>query len=182
VNLKQSYIETFLDNFELAHRQARSLAYSARKIGEMMPLSPSSIQGMSEDQKEHLDAFLLRFGKTEDFFFKRLFRSILRLEGIKLQKSEVERLLEGLQQRGIISDKTTWEKQAELRNDLMHEYPQELEEQADAINRAHESVSLFLSALSSVKAYATERLGIDMQGFEDISTQGASPLRGVDST
>jgi hypothetical protein len=42
VNLKQSYIETFLDNFELAHRQARSLAHSARRIGEMMPLSPSS--------------------------------------------------------------------------------------------------------------------------------------------
>ncbi len=124
MTIKEGYLETFLENYALAERQSKSLAYSWKKLEHFIPALVNT-EELTDDEKEALDAFLLRYSKFEDFLFKRLIRSLAKLEGLKFQKSDTDQLMRYMYEKGIVPDPDFWLKQAELRNVLIHEYPEE---------------------------------------------------------
>ncbi len=77
------------------------------------------------EQKAVLEAYLKRFASLQDYLGAKVFKSLLDSAGISYRKmSDVLMLIEN---EGII-DLDSWIEFRNIRNDLEHDYPDELEE------------------------------------------------------
>ena len=76
-----------------------------------------------------LDAYLKRFASIQDFLGAKIFPMLLEVAGIGTSKmSEVLMIIE---KEGIIDNLESWVELREIRNELEHDYPEELK---DALN------------------------------------------------
>jgi len=80
---------------------------------------------LSTEQKAVLEAYLKRFSSLQDFLGAKVFKNLLNISGISYTKmSEVLTLIE----KEEIIDLDTWIALRNLRNNLEHDYPDELED------------------------------------------------------
>ncbi len=78
------------------------------------------------EYKAILDAYLKRFSSLQDFLGAKIFPLLLEVSGIgSLKMSEV---LFNIEKEQIIDSLDSWIELREVRNDLEHDYPDELEE------------------------------------------------------
>jgi hypothetical protein len=90
--------------------------------------SVKSFERLKIEQRAVLEAYLKRFASLQDYLGAKVFRSLLDIAGISYTKmSEVLTLIE----KEEIIDLDLWIEFRNIRNDLEHDYPDELE---DALN------------------------------------------------
>ncbi len=87
--------------------------------------TPDEFHKLSVAQKGVLEAYLKRFSSVQDYLGAKVFKSLLEIAGISYSKmSEVIFLIE---KEGII-DFDKWIEFRDVRNELEHDYPDELED------------------------------------------------------
>ena len=107
---------------------------SAQYLQRLHPFTAESLEDISKDQVLHLDQFLYRFMKFQDSMARRLFPSIyVLLEGATAPKPFLD-VLNRLEQLSVISSVATWQRFRNLRNNLAHDYPENLQQTADTVN------------------------------------------------
>ena len=109
-----------------------------------------------DDLAERLDAFVSRYGRMQDTVGDKLIPALLKSMAEKtgsaldnLNRAEKLVLLPSVEQ---------WLDARNLRNKLIHEYVSDPEEFAAALNKAHWTVSLLVSAYNSINRYARSRI------------------------
>jgi hypothetical protein len=105
------------------------------KMSVFIPLDAKSYQQLSDDEIEHIDQFLFRFAKLQDTVGEKLFQLLLEFfkeENIR-NKPFID-ILNRLEQLGILEDKNVWLELRKTRNNIAHQYEDEPQQAAEALN------------------------------------------------
>lgn len=70
----------FYANFKEADRSANLLLSSYQRLKNLFPIKSNALDKLTEEEKDKLDAFRVRFCDLQDVIGNKIFRSILLLE------------------------------------------------------------------------------------------------------
>lgn len=102
-----------------------------------------------------LDAYLKRFASLQDFLGAKIFPLLIEVSGIGANK--MSEVLYHIEKENIIDDLSHWIELREARNDLEHDYPEELAQALVDLKYCVDSFdkieSYYLNALAFAKRY-----------------------------
>lgn len=110
---------------------------SAQELSELTPNSALA---------ERMDAFVARFGRLQDTLGDKLLPALL-----KVLDGHSGPLIDNLNRAarlGWIEEPASWLAVRRLRNQMIHEYVEDLAILADALNGAHEAIPMLMAAAS----------------------------------
>jgi hypothetical protein len=84
-------------------------------------------------EKFALNTLIFRFSKLQDLIGGKLFRNYLNFSGLNTDNMSFFDILKELEKESVI-DIDSWNELRELRNDIAHEYPQEIDEMIEKVN------------------------------------------------
>jgi hypothetical protein len=129
------------------------------KMSVFMPLDAKRYQQLTDDEIEHIDQFLFRFAKLQDAMGEKLF--MLLLEFLKEENTKNKPfidILNRLEQLGLLEDKNVWLELRKIRNNIAHQYEDEPQQAAEALN------AIYASKESLEKIYTSLRTSyVDMR-------------------
>jgi len=96
------------------------------------------------EQKAIFDAYLKRFSSLQDFLGAKIFPLLIELSGIG--SSKMTEVLYHIEKEGIIDDLNTWIILREARNELEHDYP-------DDLKKALEDLKFCIDAFPTIETY-----------------------------
>ena len=108
-------------------------------------LTTDNIQTMIEDptMSERLEAFIGRFGRLQDMLGDKFLPSLL--TALAEPKSSALENLDRAEKLGLIESANQWLEIRKLRNQMVHEYIDDLEVLRDALNAGHDFVTTLLA-------------------------------------
>lgn len=110
---------------------------------------------LKPEQKAILDAYLKRFSSVQDFLGAKIFSLLLDVSGISYTK--MSEVLYHIEKEGIIDSLGDWIELREVRNELEHDYPDELEDALEDLKFCIDSFdkleSYYLNSLEFAKKY-----------------------------
>ena len=109
-----------------------------------------------EDLAERLDAFISRFGRMQDTLGDKLIPSLLR--SLAEKPGSALDNLNKMEKLGLLNSVVEWLDVRNLRNKLVHEYMDDAEEFAMALNQSHAAVALLLAAYNAINVFAQSRV------------------------
>lgn len=113
---------------------------------------------LKPEKRAILDAYLKRFSSLQDFLGAKVFPLILEIAGI--DSSRMSEVLYNIEKEQIIDSLENWIELREVRNELEHDYPEELQEALDDLKFCVESFykieSYYLNALNFSQRYIGE--------------------------
>ena len=123
------------------------------KMALFMPLDAAKYQQLGEGEIEHIDQFLFRFAKLQDATGEKLF--ILLLEFLKEENTRNKPFIDTLnrlEQIGLLNDKNIWLELRKIRNNIAHQYEDEPQAAADALNAIYAAKPILEKIYTSFKA------------------------------
>ena len=131
----------------------KSLQYSLSKNRPVFPLSLGDIDTLSDDQKESIDAFILRYTKCVSMIQDQLFKGILiaEQEDFKDKSTRDKTIL--MERLGAITSAIEFGVAAVLRNKFAHHYPEESADQIEKLNQLISESDFLISVFGSVTEY-----------------------------
>ena len=110
---------------------------------------------LKPEQRAILDAYLKRFASIQDFLGAKIFSLLLEIAGIN--NSKMSEVLSNIEKENIIDSLENWIELREVRNELEHDYPEELQEALDDLKYCIDSFgkleSYYLNSLNFFKKY-----------------------------
>lgn len=110
---------------------------------------------LKPQEKAILDAYIKRFASLQDFLGAKIFASLLEVAGIPCEK--MSEVLYAIEKEQIIDSFENWIELREIRNELEHDYPEELEEALHdlkfCIDSFEQIESYYLNALAFASRY-----------------------------
>jgi uncharacterized protein YutE (UPF0331/DUF86 family) len=103
---------------------------------------------------ERIDAFVARFGRLQDNLGDKLMPELMR-QMLETPKSAIDNL-NRMEKLGLLASMVDWVEARNLRNRLVHEYVDDNQEFAEAVNRAIELVALLTDTYERVSHYAEQ--------------------------
>jgi hypothetical protein len=123
------------------------------KMSVFMPLDARKYEQLTDDEIEHIDQFLFRFAKLQDAMGEKLF--ILILEFLKEEHTRAKPfidILNRLEQLGLLDDKNVWLELRKTRNNIAHQYDDEPQQAAEALNAIYAAKPILEKIYTSLKA------------------------------
>lgn len=123
------------------------------KMSVFMPLDARKYEQLTDDEIEHIDQFLFRFAKLQDAMGEKLFMLIL--EFLKEEHTRAKPfidILNRLEQLGLLDDKNVWLELRKTRNNIAHQYEDEPQQAAEALNAIYAAKPLLEKIYTSLKA------------------------------
>jgi hypothetical protein len=127
------------------------------KMSAFMPLDAIKFQQLSDDEIEHIDQFLFRFAKLQDAIGEKLF--VLLLEFLKEENTKNKPfidILNRLEQLGLLTDKNVWLELRKIRNNIAHQYEDEPQQAAEALNAIYLTQHTLEAIYLAIKARYTD--------------------------
>jgi len=106
---------------------------------EFMPLDKRKYISLNRDEVQALDQFLFRFSKLQDAVGQKLFKQILILhedDNLLVENMPFLDILNRLEKVGVL-EVESWRRLRDSRNELAHNYDDEPNEMAEAINKVY---------------------------------------------
>jgi len=106
---------------------------------EFMPLDKRKYISLNRDEVQALDQFLIRFSKLQDAVGQKLFKQILILhedDNLLVENMPFLDILNRLEKVGVL-EVESWRRLRDSRNELAHNYDDEPNEMAEAINKVY---------------------------------------------
>jgi predicted nucleotidyltransferase len=107
---------------------------SYAKVGGIFPLSAPKYEQLSDAQVETIDQYLFRFAKLQDTMGGRLFKIIVSEYVDNIEELTLVDILNKLEKINILDDANIWKKLRSIRNNISHQYDDEPQEMAEALN------------------------------------------------
>ena len=128
------------------------------RMASIMPLTKQGYLDLTEQNVTDIDQFLYRFGKLQDVVGEKLFPAILLfLREEKIRSKSFIDILNRLEKLEILDSKEDWFELRKIRNDLSHDYDDNPEAMASAINYIYEKKETLESIYLKVKYFYEEK-------------------------
>jgi len=113
---------------------------------------------LKSEKKAILDAYLKRFSSIQDFMGAKIFALLLEVAGINSNK--MSEVLYYIEKEQIIDSLENWIELREVRNDLEHDYPEDLQEALNnlkfCVDSFYKIEGYYFNALNFSKRYIDE--------------------------
>ena len=113
---------------------------------------------LKSEKKAILDAYLKRFSSIQDFMEAKIFALLLEVAGINSHK--MSEILYYIEKEQIIDSLENWIELREVRNDLEHDYPEDLQEALNnlkfCVDSFYKIEGYYFNALNFSKSYIDE--------------------------
>jgi hypothetical protein len=110
---------------------------------------------LKPEKRAILDAYLKRFASIQDFLGAKIFSLLLEISGIN--NTKMSEVLSHIEKEGIIDSLESWIELREIRNELEHDYPEELQEALNdlkyCVDNFYKIESYYLNAYEFFKKY-----------------------------
>jgi len=110
---------------------------------------------LKPEKRAILDAYLKRFASIQDFLGAKIFSLLLDVAGIN--NTKMSEVLSNIEKENIIDSLENWIELREVRNELEHDYPDQLQEALNnlkyCINSFEQLESYYLKSLTFFKKY-----------------------------
>ena len=110
---------------------------------------------LKPEKRAILDAYLKRFASIQDFLGAKIFSLLLEIAGIN--NTKMSEVLSNIEKENIIDSLENWIELREVRNELEHDYPEDLQEALDdlkyCVNSFEQLESYYLNSLNFFKKY-----------------------------
>lgn len=137
-------------------RHLARLHYAASMGNALFPLSAEGYRELRDPDVAILDQMLFRFGKLQDAMGQRLMPAILAAGQEWRDNETFLDKLNRLEKLGAIPSAIQWIELRDLRNNAMHEYPDEPEINAANLNAVFDRIPALEKHLSRAREYAKE--------------------------
>ncbi len=116
---------------------------------------PFTFNTLKPEKRAILDAYLKRFASIQDFLGAKIFSLLLEIAGIP--NTKMSEVLSNIEKENIIDSLENWIELREVRNELEHDYPEELQEALNdlkyCIDNFYKIESYYLNSLNFFKKY-----------------------------
>lgn len=119
----------------------------------LFPVSPPKFKKITDVQRAFMDQYIFRFSKLQDVIGQKLFKDILETLGEETNALPFIDIFNRLEKFGIVDNYQRWMKLREIRNDVSHEYPLDIQETINALNTLYQVKDELLSYYSSIESY-----------------------------
>ena len=127
-------------------------------MSSFVPLDKQGYLSLTDQNITDIDQFLYRFGKLQDTVGEKLFPAILMfLREEKIRSKSFIDILNRLEKLEILDSKDDWLELRKIRNDLSHDYDDNPEEMASAINYIYEKKDTLESIYLKVTKFYNEK-------------------------
>jgi hypothetical protein len=169
------YLLLLREHLTAANKVAQRFAWSFTRVARLMPLKPSTIEALTEEDEEKLDAFLLRFNSLTAIVQDHITKALLSVEeeDIKYLSRKDQRLL--MEKLGALPPSLDFATIAELRNRIPHHYPDENAKQAEILNGVFKSALNLVEGYNSVLRYADHKVFQDSLDIHPVVLPGSTP-------
>ncbi|MFK5975254.1 MAG: hypothetical protein QM493_01990 [Sulfurovum sp.] len=126
-----------------------------------MPLDEQKYISLDKNQVQALDQFLFRFSKLQDVIGRKLFKHLLILQeddALLIANMPFIDILNRLERLNILEVKN-WARLRDIRNELAHNYDDEPQEMAEAINKIYQERDSLIQIYNNAKAYYQQLIG-----------------------
>jgi len=110
---------------------------------------------LEPEKRAILDAYLKRFASIQDFLGTKIFSLLLQIAGINATK--MSEVLSNIEKENIIDSLENWIELREARNELEHDYPEELQDALEDLKYCVDSFeklqSYYFNSLNFFKRY-----------------------------
>jgi len=110
---------------------------------------------LKPEKRAILDAYLKRFASIQDFLGAKIFSLLLEVAGIN--NTKMSEVLSNIEKENIIDSLERWIELREVRNELEHDYPEELKEALEDLKYCIDSFtqleSYYLNSLDFFKRH-----------------------------
>jgi len=114
-----------------------------------------TFNSLKAEKRAILDAYLKRFASLQDFLGAKIFSLLLDISGITYNK--MSEILSHIEKENIIDCLENWVELRDIRNELEHDYPEELEEALQDLKFCIDSFdqleSYYLNSFNFFKRY-----------------------------
>ena len=148
------YRKFLVENISACGEKIKSLSYSTEKNKPLFPLSLESLNALNEDQKESIDALILRYSQCVAMIQDQIFRSILLAlqEDVNDKSNRDKSLL--MEKLGAIKSADEFGVAAVLRNKFAHFYPEQSQNQLEKLNQVILEARFVIDTFSMINSYA----------------------------
>ena len=129
--------------------------FSYQEIHKMMPLSNEVLS--QENNSQIVDSFIFRFAKIQDLIGDKLFLEFLKCLGEYKKKMVFIDILNQLEKLEILESSHNWRNYKDVRNKITHEYPNNIEDIIDGINKALDIFTDMKHIYSNIKEFLKEK-------------------------
>jgi len=126
---------------------------SFEEIQDIFPLSGKKYLNLSSYEVKNIDQYLFRFSKMQDTIGEKLFKLIVQDFVENIDTMTFIDVLNRLEKIGIIESSNDWQTLRKARNNIAHQYDDEPDEMAEAINRLFAQKEILLEVFKKIKDY-----------------------------
>ena len=129
---ERKLIQDALDAFALIQPR---FASAAKAAANYLPTTPAKLLEIDQGGDLAVTSFLKRFEQTEDLS-ARMLRALLAFDQEDTRVMSNRDVAETVAARGLVPSFATWWQIVKLRNELVHEYPADLDTRVERVNKA----------------------------------------------
>ena len=146
--MKIKRLNLYLNEAEIHIERLKDVLNRLEKI---YPLTLERFKNLTPEEKDMLDTLAFRFSKLQDLIGSKIFREYLQEVGFIVEDKAFLELLKEIEKEGIV-DIDSWSEFRKVRNILAHDYPDDLEEKAEAINYLIEKSPNLIGVIEKIES------------------------------
>lgn len=138
-------------------QRIESLQYSLSKNRSIFPLDLAGLSALSEEQKESIDAMILRYSQCVSMIQDQLFKGILLVEQEDIaSKSNRDKTLL-IEKLGVIKSANEFSVATVLRNKFAYFYPEESNDQLNKLNTLVNESTYVIGVFTEIHKYVSDK-------------------------
>ena len=154
INIDEIKIKKYLNECD-KHKMRVQKAYD--DIKNILPLSSKKYLQLNDEDIKTIDQYLFRFSKLQDTIGEKLFRFIVSEYIEDISRLSFIDMLNQLEKIGILESVDEWSSLRNARNNIAHQYDDEPEDMADAINKMFAQKDILVDIYNNIKSYYENR-------------------------
>ncbi len=127
-------------------------------LREFFPLSEEAMAVLAEERIEHIDQFIYRFIKLQDSMGVRLLPSLHSWLQGEVKPMPFLDILSDLEKFGVMPSERDWQFFRNLRNNLDHDYPENIDQTVITLNTLFEYWHSMENIYLDVRSYCIDRI------------------------
>jgi hypothetical protein len=154
---RSEYNEKLKIIIETCNIHRERMLYAQSNLETIFPVSPDNMKSLTADQITLTDQLIYRFSQLQDTIGNKLFPLILEGLGEDGRNKPFIDILNRLEKLSVIESVDKWLSLREIRNILTHQYPDNDEEIADALNHIFRESHYLSSVFDNIQKYLKSR-------------------------
>jgi len=150
MDAKQLKIQRYINECK-KHRVRINEAFN--EIKDILPLSGKKYLNLTDGEIKNIDQYLFRFAKMQDTIGEKLFRLIADDFVENINSMTFIDILNQLEKVGVIQNAREWHTLRKARNNIAHQYDDDENEMANAINNIFAQKDVLLVVFDNIEHY-----------------------------